>query len=240
MLYIYDPISNTKIETSYELLHDITGIPYNTLTCYKSKHKKLKEINSYIIDETFDKDILYGFMIKESIKDEIWKTVDFNNKYLISNYGRIKRVYKNGKDRLLMPYIKKKNKRLVIKISKNGKQKEHFIDHLVSDMFLGHKEGMCRYHKDGNIYNNRVENIGFITRKELGRRTGSKSKSIPVLKIDIETGEVLEEYDSIRQAGKENYISYESIRLCIAGKSKTSGGFKWIIDKEFLKNKKVC
>ena len=237
MLYLYNPINNVKTKTSYELLEGITGRGYNNLASMKCKHRKLKELNCYIIDENFDEKTLHEFMMKEQPKDEIWKTVDLNQTYLISNHGRVKRVYKNG-FKLLTPY-KKHGKRLVIKINNGEKIREYYIDDLVAKAFLECEEGMCKYHKDGNIYNNHANNIGFITRKELGKISGHKSGNLPILKIDIETAKILDEYDSIREAGRENYISHESIRLCIKGKQKTAGGFKWVIDEEFLKGSEI-
>lgn len=230
MLYIYNPINGVKTTTTYELLAGMTGKKPGTLASLKSKHEKIGNINCYLIDEKFSKETLRKFREKEKLKDEIWKEVNFNKSYFVSNYGRVKVKYKNGKEKLLSLY-KKHGKKLIVKIN----SKEYYIHQLVANAFLEYEVGKCAFHKDGNIYNNHANNIGFKTKEELGKLTGGKSGNIPVLKVDIETNEILDEYDSIREAGRENYISYESIRCCIRGKQKTAGGYKWKIDDEFLK-----
>lgn len=56
-------------------------------------------------------------------------------------------------------------------------------------------------------------------------RTGSK----PILKINKDTDEVIEEYKSIFEAGLKNNINKSNIQGCCKGKygCKTAGGFKW-------------
>ena len=51
------------------------------------------------------------------------------------------------------------------------------------------------------------------------------SRSIPVLKIDINTGEVLEEYKSISEASRINHLS--NITSVCKGKRNQAGGYKW-------------
>lgn len=48
-----------------------------------------------------------------------------------------------------------------------------------------------------------------------------------VNKIDIKTNKILETYDSISKATKENNISDGHISACCNDKRKTAGGFKW-------------
>ena len=62
-----------------------------------------------------------------------------------------------------------------------------------------------------------------------------KRDSSRLMVLDKNTGEVLDFYENIAEAGRENYLSRETIRQCVRGKQKTAGGFKWQIDKEFLK-----
>lgn len=48
-----------------------------------------------------------------------------------------------------------------------------------------------------------------------------------VLKIDLNTGEVLQEYESIGKAAKDVGVDRSSISRCCSGKLKKSGGFCW-------------
>lgn len=62
-----------------------------------------------------------------------------------------------------------------------------------------------------SIWNNHRDNIGFITREELGKLTARMSgKRKPVIKID-EAGRIVETYVSVREAGIRNNMSYQTI-----------------------------
>lgn len=228
MFYLYDPINNVKTPTTYKLLEGITGYSQASLASKKCRYQKLSNINSYLIDDNISKEKLYELMLKEKPKNEIWKIVlNTRNHYEISNYGRIKRIYGNGRIKLLRPYIKH-NKWLVIKI--DGKEVQ--IHKLVTDAFLEQPKGTVIYHKN-NRFNNHADNLGFKTRSELGKKFGVNG--VPVIKIDRVTGEILDSYDNMAEAGRDNYLSKETIRQAVAGELKTAGGFIWKIDKEFLK-----
>ena len=233
-IYLYDPVSNTKKETTYEALIAITGKTKNNLMSHKSKRRKISCLNRYLIDEKFTKKDRYQLMCSQKLTYEIWKNISRSNgRYQVSNYGRIRRVCKNGKTKLLMPYIRH-NKWLHVKVNIDGLVKEYAVHRLVAEEFIENEH--CHpntYHKNDDIYDNHADNLGWVDKKTLGKKTGHKSKSIPVLKLDPATGEVLDEYSSMAEAGRHNYLHRETIRLCVIGKLKTAGGFKWSIDTEF-------
>lgn len=230
MIYLFNPINGVKTPTNYELLEGITGIKKKDLASYKCRKCKIKIINSYIVNDKFTKQTLYELMVKEKIKNEIWKEIkNTRNYYEISDYGRVRRIYKNGKMRLLKPFIKH-NKWLVLKID----GKEAVVHKLVADAFLEQPPNTCIYHKT-NKFNNYARNLGFCTYKELGTKFGGKANVVPVIKLDKDTLEELDFYESMAEAGRDNYISNETIRQCLSGELKTAGGFKWKIDYEFLR-----
>ncbi|AUN20019.1 hypothetical protein RSJ22_00560 (plasmid) [Clostridium botulinum] len=239
MLYLYDPINNTKKEIDYKLLSGITGKSIKNLMSYKSKNKKISNINSYLIDSNTSKEQLCRFMQNEKIKNEIWKQINNSLNYYISNYGRVKRIYKNGKHKILMPYIKH-NKWLFVKVNINGSIKETAIHKLVAKHFIENpNKYSCVRHKNQNILDNYAHNLEYIDRKTLGEKTAYMSKAIPVFKIDTTTNEIIDEYESMAQAGRCNFLHRETIRQCIKGKLKTAGGFKWTIDTGILNNKEA-
>lgn len=57
-----------------------------------------------------------------------------------------------------------------------------------------------------------------------------------VLKVDTITKEILGYYESMAEASRENYLHKEEIKLAVAGKLKTAGGFMWKLDNEELDN----
>ena len=227
-MILFDPINQTKIPVTYDKVVGITGKKQGDLASLKSKGKRIENINCYLLDDDVCinriREIINSAVIEEK---EIWKLISGTKDYYISNLGRIKH-----KDRIMIKYPKK-GKKHCVKI-KTDKLREVFVHKIVANSFL-ELEGNVVYHKDGNIYNNRAENLDNIDKRLLGKKTGGLSKSIPVIKINPNTNERLEEYESMAEAGRENYIHRETIRLCIRGKLKTAGGFKWIIDKEFSK-----
>jgi len=145
---------------------------------------------------------------------DIWENIrDYDGKYQISYFGEIKRVYKNGKTRILNPYIKSTGKRdlLVIGLSIDRVKKEVSVHKLVADAFLKPpKQGEVPYHINGLIRDNYASNIKYISRKELGKLTGSQSKQKGVAKINSDC-DVVEFYTSARQAAKENFMSYQTV-----------------------------
>lgn len=76
------------------------------------------------------------------------------------------------------------------------------------------------YHINRNIWDNRLENIGFIDRVSLGRLTGHmSSKRKAVFKVDRDGREV-EVYRSAREAAKANHMSYQTVLDRCNGKVK--------------------
>lgn len=156
---------------------------------------------------------------------ETWKDiVGYGGKYQVDREGNIRRVFPSGKTRPMTPYHKKMSgsKRLVVKLTINGKAKEEILLQIVAKTFLGEcPEGCVPYHKNGCQLDNYVNNIGYISREELGRMTGVNSKRQPVAKIDS-NGEIVEVYSSARKAAKENYMSYQTVIDRCNGKVKSA------------------
>jgi len=117
--------------------------------------------------------------------------------------------------------------RITIKKSDNTR-KGQYIHRLVAQTYLPNPENFSIVnHKDGNPKNNHISNLEWVT--TLGNNlhaieTGlHKTKS--VLKIDRETGEILESFSSARKAaesvGKDPVRIFEAIyNVRITGNAK--------------------
>lgn len=156
---------------------------------------------------------------------ESWKDIKgYEGKYQVDREGRVRRVYPSGKTRLITPFHKKMtgSQRLVVKLTKNGKSKEIILMQIVAETFIGPApEGCVPYHKNGCQMDNYVNNIDYISRRELGKKTGAKSNRRPVAKIDC-TGEIVEFYSSARECARENFMSYQTVIDRCNGKVKSA------------------
>lgn len=145
---------------------------------------------------------------------ETWTNIPgYDGKYQADREGNVRRVYKSGKTRLMTPYHKKMSgsQRLVIKMTKGGKPKEEILLQIIARTFLGNPpKGCVPYHRNGCQSDNYINNIAYISKRELGNMTGKRSRSMAVVKIDS-NGEVIDVYASAREAGRKNYMSYQTI-----------------------------
>ena len=164
---------------------------------------------------------------------ESWKNIPgYDGKYQADINGNVRHVYASGKTRLLNPYHKKtnKNSRLVIKLTKNRKAKEVALLQIMAKTFLGvPPEDYVPYHKNGCKSDNYIQNIAYISRKELGKRTGKASRRQPVAKINS-SGEIVETYASAREAARKNFMNRQTIADRCNGKCKrafASDGYEY-------------
>lgn len=157
--------------------------------------------------------------MQTDLKDTELKYIpNYKGLYAADFYGNIYRCYKKGLKRISP--VTKKGKQ-VIRLTGETGRKEHFVSSMVYRAWVGPiPKGKIIYHKNGNVNDNIASNLAIITRKELGKITGGKSRRKPVLKIDT-SGEIVEAYTSARTAAKANHMSYQTIIDRCNGKVKS-------------------
>lgn len=142
------------------------------------------------------------------MENEIWKDIpgyegiyqinEFGEVYMMK-YKKIKKTYKNKKNYIL------------IKLSKNNKEKTFGIHQLVACTFLNHSiDGMKKVvnHKDLNKNNNHKDNLEIISNRENCNKKHLKTSSV---------------YTGVHYNKKnKNWIATVSVN----GKSKYLGSFK--------------
>lgn len=146
----------------------------------------------------------------------------YGGKYQVDKEGNVRRVYLSGRTRALHPYHKRMDgsQRLVVKLTKDGKSKEEVLMQLVALTFLGlPPKGHVPYHKNGCQSDNYLNNIAYISKRELGLLTGASSRRRPVAKLDAD-GEIVEVYSSAREAARRNHMSYQTVMDRCNGKVK--------------------
>ncbi|MFE4522169.1 NUMOD4 domain-containing protein [Cytobacillus firmus] len=242
MLYLYDPRTNILAETTFDYVLNIAGVTKSSLRSMMSKRSKLAKINCYLVDEKITLAERKDWYIKEKYHQEVWKEIEGSDgKFLISSYGRVQRVYKKHNSYIL-PFLHRKH--LMVKVWFKGKYQQVKTGHLVANHFLNKpKPGEVLHHKNGIVTDDFVGNLEYISKKELGRKTAHKAKARPVVKIDPVTFDVIDEYRSSREAGRQNYRSYQSVLDNCNKRTKSSAGmhFMWADEyEEIYETEELC
>ena len=181
--------------------------------------------------------------------EEVWKDIKgYEGLYQVSNYGRIKslkrKVYAGrGKMRWQYEKILSENKTngngyKIVSLNKEGKSKNKYIHRLVAENFLKNPNNY-KYinHKDQNTLNNNVENLEFCTAQynctynNAHIKRGLKfrnnlSNSKKIYQLDEENN-IIKEYPSSAEAGRQLGVTESSISACLRGLQKHSAGYKW-------------
>lgn len=101
---------------------------------------------------------------------EQWKPIYQNNNYEISNKGRVKSYNYKSDGKLLTPTQKNKNyKSLMVYVilCRNYHKKAYPVNKLVYEHFIGRvPKGYIVFNKDRNPWNNSVENLALMSRKD--------------------------------------------------------------------------
>lgn len=176
--------------------------------------------------------------------NEEWRFVKgYEWLYMVSNYGRVKRVDsvvngKAGKPRVVVGKIRKQRLSfgyLKVNLSKNGFAIERFVHRLVAEAFIKKVEGKDFInHKFGIRHDNRVSQLEWVTASENvkhgfevnGRIVSNKgkvgvdsSRGVPVLAINRFTG-VQQRFESGNIATKELGLTSGSLNRVLRGKYK--------------------
>ena len=102
----------------------------------------------------------------EDLPGEVWQPIPDYDGYQVSSFGRVKRIYKNGKQRVLKPMLNR-NGYLEVCLSKNDKKKLFRIHRLVALCFIPNPDNKPHInHIDGCKFNNFVENLEWVTGSE--------------------------------------------------------------------------
>ncbi|MBD2766502.1 HNH endonuclease [Hymenobacter sp. BT664] len=200
---------------------------------------------------------------------EEWRGIaGFEPNYEVSNLGRVRSVgrfypHRQGKpvwleSRILsQTYRLDKNERtgeptvaLRVALSRDGTRHDLTVRRLVYAAFVSAELGAeVVINRDGDGWNNRVENLQLVTKSEKGKRViargrdtntlatidrsnwpktyGGYSRRKPIARCDLNSGEVLEEYPSIAEAVRRTGWDEKSIILAAKGRWRHYHGFAW-------------
>lgn len=112
-------------------------------------------------------------------------------------------------------------------LSAGGKAERIAVSYLVARAFLGNPE-MRPYvrHKDGDVRNNRVENLEWVEWKErCGAGRGRKEVKQAVMVYDAETGEFVGKWESVKKASEDLGVARNLIARCARGEARRAKGY---------------
>lgn len=166
---------------------------------------------------------------------EEWRVIkDYEELYLVSNYGRIKSI----KGSKFLSTKSLSSGYPCVSLCNKG-QKTFRVHRLVAEAFLPNPEGLgVVNHQDGNKINNHVDNLEWCTTKynnqhsiETGLRT---HKASPVTQYSMR-GDWVANYSSQQQAEDITGICRKQINNCVKGKQKSAHGFVWKLNLKYGK-----
>jgi hypothetical protein len=173
---------------------------------------------------------------------EEWNMINDYNNYEVSSKGNVKNI---NTERILKPF--NKGGYSIVGLCKNGILRTFAIHRLVAIAFLPNNENKRQVnHKDKNRLNNNLSNLEWNTATENNIHRSfnciqTTNQNIVVWRLDKETNELLQKYDSIELAAIwcfENKLCISShnssggISNTIRGIVKTCCGYKWEMNKQ--------
>jgi len=170
------------------------------------------------------------FEYNENREPDGKKINDYPN-YIITNKGEIYSIshkkFLSQRDNSGYKYVTLYNN--------TGISKDFSVHYLVAVSFIENPNNYPMVnHKNHNRFDNNIKNLEWVTYIDnmihFGKKNGKSVK-----KLDT-NGNILEIYDTIKEASEKNNISSSSISNTCKDKQKTAGGFKW----EYNENKKLA
>ena len=162
-----------------------------------------------------------------SVVETFVKIEGFEN-YEVSNLGKVRNI-KSGI--MLKPWFTKDGY-LRHCLYKHNKRKNLLLHRIIATAFIDNPEEKPQInHIDENKLNNDLSNLEWCTERENaihGTRTKriAEKRSQKVIQLDLNDN-ILNEFESMRQAERETGIKASGISACCNGKRKSAGRFKW-------------
>lgn len=168
---------------------------------------------------------------------EIWKIININSDYMISNYGNVKSLERTVgakgnstkviKETILKPSIVRGYR--CVNIYKEGNIKNLKVSRCVAVHFI---ENPSNYkvvnHLDGNKMNDHENNLEWCSYSDNilhAYKIGLRNNISPIIQSYL-NGRIIKEWQSISEASKSGFTG-PNIHMVCNGKRKSHKGFKW-------------
>ena len=211
-----DIITNEKIK-KYNTLNDAAIDTTGKLDSFKniSSCARMKTKSAYGFKWGYDDKY-------DDLENEVWKY--YEDKYLVSNYGRIKN---------------KNNRLLKLTIDNNGYYniRNKSVHIIVAKIFINNKNNLnIVNHIDGNKLNNNSNNLEWTTSQNNvihAINNGLRKNIKKVLHID-DNGNILHKYNSCMEAAKILNVNCTSVNKCCKNILKSCGNNKYKFKYDIL------
>lgn len=159
---------------------------------------------------------------------EVWK--DINERYQVSNMGRVKRLaytqynpltksYSEFKDKILKPYMNKGYERVELTI--NNVRVKRSVHRLVAEYFIPNTDNKYSVdHINGVRDDNRVTNLRWATHSEQQRNTRK------TYKVRVYNDNYSKIFNCLQEACDELNLYKTNLSAVVNGTRKTTNGFK--------------
>ena len=118
------------------------------------------------------------------------------------------------------------NREAYVTLSKGGKIATYRIADLVAREWVANKLRWSYVrHKDGDVRNNRSDNLEWCQEKEVQRGSANKLAR-KVLQLDL-MGGLVGKYNSIADASLVTGVDKSSISRCCRGSAMSAGNYRW-------------
>lgn len=185
------------------------------------------------------------------MSEEFWKPVSgFEGLYEVSDIGRVRSVfYRKSRGPIIMKFYRHSNyygdddnRYRIVTLWRDKRKYKIFVHRLVAEAFLPNPDKKKEVdHINGIRYDNRVDNLRWVTRSENRQNPISKQRmreahrgcfgslnshhhSVSQFTLD---GKFIRQWESISAAVREIGIGQSSISLCCSGRYKSAGGYIW-------------
>ena len=173
---------------------------------------------------------------------EQWRTIEQFPNYSVSNLGRVKRVLTcTGKklgEHVMTPYIGWGGARMV-NLSDRKRRCAIRISRLVAKAFIPNPKNLeVVLHKDGDLLNDRMDNLQWVSWKDFPTLSGngrkiSEGRKVPVVGTDVVTAttrvfpSLLDAVAWLKVLCGEKNAAASHICECCRGRIKSAYGFSW-------------
>lgn len=217
---LFNPVTCEKKLFTVDQIAKIHCVSETTIRTVKSRRQMYH--SNYILDIDVTNKELKPLIQGIELENECWKLIP-GTVTEVSNWGR----YRGPRGIMLIGPDAR------LSLNMDGKNIGHNAHYWVARLFLGETPpGKKVIHKDGNKYNNKAENLMFASQGQLNKQIASK-KSIPVLQLDPQTKEIVEEYSSMSEAAKAVFTTRDTICRAV-NRGYESMGYLWIKDTQFV------